>query len=133
MTEQKIEPCPMPGCGGECTTRGQEFGKWFEYQVVCNDVTGACGYRSAWCFDDAEIGSNERTGDANAIAAHNELCRLVRVGKRTEKVIDKPPEHPLEGEDTEYQNGLSDGFANGVKAMRDMLTCADERSKEPEE
>lgn len=57
MSDKKIEPCPMPGCGGECHAEENAI---FCFQVVCG--ASPCGYQSS-----------QRFTESAAIAAHNAL------------------------------------------------------------
>lgn len=101
MTDPKIEPCPMPGCGGECwdVIAVPVRGTGRQYQVKCLE----CVYAASQCDTKPE-----------AIAAHNQLCERNRLGKAAEKFMENPPWD-------KHIDQQSRVFNEGVQACRDML------------
>ena len=74
--EQGIRPCPMPGCGSECSVEKvspPQDDSTYYYVVKCNNF---CGYVCQLLDTEAD-----------AIAAHNELCKLVEKGRKHDEVI----------------------------------------------
>ncbi len=104
-----IEPCPMSGCGGECKvylTLDKTGGK--QRGVHCTK----CGYMSP---------TSGKFPD-KAIAAHNQLCKLVAYGQRAIAACEKPPKQIIniaEHAGITEEKGI---FNNGVQAMVDLLS-----------
>lgn len=100
MSDPKIEPCPIPGCGGECHILNvpQSTMTVNRYYIICG-----CGYETPTRESEDEI-----------IAAHNQLCEYVRAGKAVKKFRDKPPfdDHP---------DNQAMVFNKGVQACLDRL------------
>jgi hypothetical protein len=103
MTDPKIEPSqtvsldPCPFCGSE-----------LKLNVYSGVTPGHHGCVSSYCPNGHYIVTN--------VAAHNQLCELVRFGKAAEKLQERPPtansvQHDYDCESVEF----------GVRLCLDML------------
>ncbi len=105
----KIEPCPMPGCGGECTIESISNPFQTIYCVSCID----CTYRG---IDDLD--------EDMAIAAHNQHCERNRLGKAAKKLQENPPFQKIDMIDTAmtYEEvEQADAHNNGIWACLDFF------------
>lgn len=71
--------CPMPGCGGECKV------------YLTLDKTGG-KQRGVHCTKCRYMSPTSGKFPDKAIAAHNQLCKLVVYGQRAIAACEKPPE-----------------------------------------
>ena len=101
MTDTKISPCPMPGCGGECHSVCWVPSVGFSMCCV------KCRYHSA---------KYECEGDS--IAAHEKLCERNRLGKLVEKFREKPPK----AVDAMHSPPDQYAYREGVQACLDFFT-----------
>ena len=76
MSKSKLEPCPF--CGGKCSAETVES-EDLEIGEVCSGISVlcygkdgvGCGYQSKFFIEEAE-----------AISAHNRVCRAVKAVKK---------------------------------------------------
>jgi hypothetical protein len=105
MTEQKIMPCPF--CGGEL-------------KELIDGSSWACGNKE--CPTCYAIRST-------FIAAHNQHCEYVRLGKLVEEFLEKPPYRSLEN--LEVQTLICRrNFNQGVRACLDFFKVEVENTVE---
>jgi hypothetical protein len=102
MTERKIEPCPF--CKSHCYH--QEQGGWHYIGCV------GCFYRSR----------SERDKE-RAIAAHNQRCEYVRLGRAAKEFCENPPELRDVEYDIEGRNRRVGSYAEAAMVMRTL--CLD--------
>lgn len=111
----KIEKCPMPGCGGECMPSDAKRAAKILHmttgvKVYCRNIE--CQYQ------------------APSIPVHNRLCKRARLGELVEKFIDYPPwddeqtHTPMfkKIDEESFKHWYSLARSDGVQACINMLT-----------
>ncbi len=101
-----IEPCPMPGCGGEMS-----FG---EAPLGCALICCVCSFR---------IKGYDKP---NVRGRYDQLCERNRLGKAAQAVIEKPPEYCGIHNESSLWN-------SAVKAVLDRLRSPEPCEGHPDE
>ena len=104
MTDTKISPCPMPGCGGECHSVCWVPSVGFSMCCV------KCRYHSA---------KYECEGDS--IAVHEKLCERNRLGKLVEAFKKNPPVRGFDSNAKFPDGTFKVAFNDGVRACLDFF------------
>lgn len=104
-----LERCPF--CGTELDYT-EHSDRMVRYYFCPNLECPVSGCKSGYNLDDYP----------SQIAAHNQLCEYVRLGKAAEKFIENPPKmnHNI------FLPQYEQGFDYGVRACRDMFKVEEE-------